>query len=126
MTGDREPKRTGNVNAGGWPDDEYSADLGRGSETADLGDTTVVTRTLAHHEAREARDRLGDAIERVTVLVPGTRLRQGSTYLDLERLEDGPFVARAGQEVDEHELIVSKKELDYEAWNALVGEAQPR
>lgn len=122
MTEERELKRAPNRDAVGWPDDEYSADLGHDREAVDAGDTTAVTRPLGHHEGSAARERLGKAAEDLTVLMTGTRLQQGSTYLDLERLEDGPFVAMAQQHVEEGQLIVPKKEVDYETWNSLTGE----
>lgn len=122
MAQDPEFKRLPNVDSVGWPEDEYSADLGHGEEAVDAGDTTGVTRPLGHHEAPELRDRVGKDTSRITVLLPGTRLQQGSTYLDLDRLDDGPFVAMAGQEVGDRQLIVAKNDVDHEQWNALVGQ----
>jgi hypothetical protein len=123
MAQEREPKRTPNVDAAGWPDDEYSADLGHGNQPVDAGDTTAATRLLAHHEAPHVRERLGDRADTVSVFHPRTRLRQGATYLDLDRLERGPFVAGGAQDVEEGQLIVSKKLLDHETWNELLAVA---
>jgi hypothetical protein len=122
MAQEREPKRTPNVDAAGWPDDAYSADLGHGNEPVDAGDTTSATRLLGHHEAPDVRRRLGPRADAITVLRPGTRLHQGSTYLDLERLDRGPFVADGGHEAQEGQLIVSKRLLDHETWNELLGD----
>jgi hypothetical protein len=125
MSQDHELKRVPNVDSVGWPEDEYSADLGHGETAVDAGDTTAFTRPLGHHEAPEVRDRVGKDARRITVLLPGTRLQQGSTYLDLDRVADGPFVALAGQQVGEQQLIVAKNDIDHEQWNALVGQAAP-
>ena len=125
MAQELESKRTPNVDAAGWPDDEYSADLGHGDEPVDAGDTTSSTRPLAHHEAPRVRARLGQRADTVSVFRAGTRLREGATYLDLDRLGDGPFVARGRQEVEEGQLIVSKKLLDHETWNDIVGQGVP-
>jgi hypothetical protein len=119
----REIKRTPGQDFIGWPDDEYSADLGHGRERVDAGDTTAVTRPLGHHEAPAVRSRLGKAVDSITVLAPRTRLQQGSTYLDLEDLDRGPFVALAGQVVGEGQLIAAKSDLDHESWNVLTGDA---
>jgi hypothetical protein len=118
----REIKRTPGQDFIGWPDDEYSADLGHGRERVDAGDTTAVTRPLAHHEAPDVRDRLGKDADRITVLQPGTRLQQGSTYLNLEDLAGGPFAALAGQVVGDGELIAAKSDIDHETWNVLTGQ----
>jgi hypothetical protein len=121
MKSDREPKRTANPDAAGWPDDAFSADLGHGGELVDVGDTTEESQPLGHHEAARLRQRLGETADRITVLKPGTRLQQGSTYVDLERLDEGPFVAMAGQHVENGQLVVSKRTVDHELWNAIVG-----
>jgi len=122
MTEEREVKRAPNRDAVGWPDDEYSADLGHDREAVDVGDTTEVTRPLGHHEGPAARERLGKAADDLAVLRTGTRLQQGSAYLDLQQLEDGPFVAMAQQHAEEEQLLVAKKQVDYETWNNLIGE----
>ena len=120
MTSERDLKRTPNPDAVGWPDDAYTTDLGHGDEPVDAGDTTQ-TEPLGHHQAEDLRQRLGAAADRITVLKAGTRLQQGSTYVDLERLDAGPFIAMAGQRVERGRLIVSKRTVDHEIWNAIVG-----
>jgi hypothetical protein len=122
----REIKRTPGQDFVGWPDDEYSIDIGHGHERVDASDTTAVTRPLGHHEAPEVHSRLGKAADGVTVLEPGTRLQQGSAYLDLEDLASGPFVAVGGQHVGERQLIAAKSDLDYETWNLLTGRPAQR
>jgi hypothetical protein len=64
----------------------------------------------------------GEELSRLQVLEPGTRLEQGGTYVDLNRLSEGPFKALGGHEATERDRYVSKRDADYELWNRLVGE----
>lgn len=61
-------------------------------------------------------------LSRLQVLEPGTRLEQGGTYIDLNRLSEGPFQALGGDEATEHDRYVAKRDTDYELWNRLVSE----
>jgi hypothetical protein len=63
-----------------------------------------------------------DELSRLQVLEPGTRLEQGGTYVDLNRLNAGPFKALGGREATERERYVAKRDTDYELWNRLVAE----
>ena len=63
-----------------------------------------------------------DELSRLQVLEPGTRLEQGGTYVDLNRLSEGPFKALGGHEATDHERYIAKRDTDYELWNRLVGE----
>jgi hypothetical protein len=63
-----------------------------------------------------------DELSRLTVVQSGTRLEQGGTYVDLNRLADGPFKALASQEANENNRYVAKRDTDYELWNRLVGQ----
>ena len=63
-----------------------------------------------------------DELSRLQVLEPGTRLEQGGTYIDLNRLADGPFKALGGHEASEDTRYVAKRDTDYELWNRLAGE----
>lgn len=62
-----------------------------------------------------------DELSRLPILEPGTRLEQGGTYLDLNRLDEGPFKALGGHESTEGDRYVAKRDTDYELWNRLVG-----
>ena len=64
----------------------------------------------------------GDELARLQVLEPGTRLEQGGTYVDLNRLSDGPFKALGGHEATAVNRYVAKRDTDYELWNTLVGQ----
>jgi hypothetical protein len=67
-----------------------------------------------------------DELARLPVLEPGTRLEQGGVYLDLNRLDDGPFQALGGHEATRANRLVAKRDTDYELWNRLAGQdAEP-
>ena len=61
-----------------------------------------------------------DEVARFTVLPPGTELEQGAVYVDLRHPERGPFKALGGHVVGEGDLIIAKRETDYELWNRIV------
>lgn len=63
-----------------------------------------------------------DELARLPVLEPGTRLEQGGTYVDLNRLDGGPFKALGSHEAKKGDRYVAKRDADYELWNRLVGE----
>lgn len=125
---ERETKRAATPESSGWPDDDFSADLGHGtSEHTDHGDPTEETRMLANHESLPPeldgldRGRRGD----VVVLADGTQLRQGSVYIDLDDVAAGPFVALANQRAEPGQRLVPKHRVDHELWNALAGDREP-
>lgn len=64
----------------------------------------------------------GEELDRLSVIVPGTRLEQGSVYVDLNRLGDGPFKALGSQEAQSENRFVAKRDTDYQLWNRLVGQ----
>ena len=63
-----------------------------------------------------------DELSRLQVLELGTRLEQGGTYVDLNRLSEGPFKAIGGHEATIGNRYVAKRDTDYELWNRLVGD----
>lgn len=117
-----DPRHDPNADARGWPDDSFSADLGHGIERTDT-DAAAAGRVPHDHETVPPQvDR-----ESLTILEPGTVLDEGSVYVDLDRLADGPFRALGGQRADTGTRLVSKKDVDYALWNGLVGrDAVPR
>src|SRR5579871_4274236 len=67
--------------------------------------------------------RLSDRILKQTpVLDIGIHLREGAVYFDLMRPEDGPFQGMNDREVEPESYLVAKETVDYELWNALIGE----
>jgi hypothetical protein len=121
---EREAKRSANADAGGWPQDEFSRDLGHGNDAVDHDDATEETRLLGHHEdvpdALAGLDR-GER-EAIPVLVTGSQLRQGSVYVDLDNVDAGPFRAVGGQRAEAHQRLVPKHRIEFDLWNALVGQ----
>jgi hypothetical protein len=77
-------------------------------------------------EDKDLHERLpeltSDELSRLQVLEPGTRLEQGGTYVDLNRLNEGPFKAIGGHEATQNDRYVAKRDTDYELWNRLVGD----
>jgi hypothetical protein len=59
-----------------------------------------------------------DEIRRLRLVAPGTRLKQGDVYLDLRNLVAGELVAH-GEETVGVELLIPKRDTDYEMWNKL-------
>ena len=72
-----------------------------------------------HNQLPELSD---SELAQLPVLQTGTRLDQGGSYLDLNRLGSGAFRALAGHEVSGNERIVSKRDTPYDIWNRLVGD----
>jgi hypothetical protein len=65
---------------------------------------------------------LSDAeLGRLAIVDPGTQLPQGSVYLNLNDVEQGPFKAIGGQEAGAKDRLIAKNETDYELWNKLAG-----
>lgn len=62
-----------------------------------------------------------DNLRQILVLPVGTRLQQGGTYIDLHAPERMPFKARGDMEVEAHQWIVPKNEVDYQLWNEITG-----
>ena len=54
----------------------------------------------------------------------GTRLDQGSTYVDLNDLARGPFKAMGDQEAGADNRYVAKRDTDYEMWDRVVGQGR--
>ncbi len=76
------------------------------------------------HLAAQLDDLASEELQRLPVLEAGTRLEQGGTYLDLNDRAGGPFKALGGQEATAERRYVAKKDMDYELWNQLVGDAR--
>lgn len=62
-----------------------------------------------------------DDLKRLSILTPGTRLDQGSVYVDLNDLERGPFKAMGEPHAGEDTRYVAKRDTDYEMWGRLLG-----
>ena len=62
-----------------------------------------------------------DEISRLPYLSPGTQLEAGETYLDVDRIDAGPFSGSGDERAPEGSRIVAKAELDPELWSKLTG-----
>lgn len=72
----------------------------------------------------EMPDLDADDLKRLSILAVGTRLDQGSTYVDLNVLAQGPFKALGDQEAGDGNRFVAKRDTDYEMWDRLVGQGR--
>ncbi|HEX8464501.1 MAG TPA: hypothetical protein VF627_07770 [Abditibacterium sp.] len=63
-------------------------------------------------------------LKSLAILPLGTPLEQGATYIDLNRLEEGEFKARADFQITETNLLVAKNSVDYELWDRLRGHGE--
>lgn len=61
----------------------------------------------------------GEELDQLTVLLPGTPLHQGSTYLDLDG-DCRPFVALGRDKVRPGHRYVAKHDVDYVLWHHLL------
>ena len=78
---------------------------------------------LSAYDVKELYNKLADLtddeLKNISIVPVGSRLEQGATYLDLQHLEQDPFVATAGMIADEDHYYVPKKATDYVLWNRL-------
>ena len=106
--------------------DEFSGDLATGDVPdgrAGHGDQSVAATGDKRAQAR-VPDLEAAELERLAILQPGTRLEQGSVYVDLNALDRGPFQALASQQAGAGDRYVAKRDTDHELWNRLVGERE--
>jgi hypothetical protein len=74
---------------------------------------------------RSLTDFTADELKEISVLAPGTRLRQGATYLDLAREERSEITATGEMVAGPDERLVPKSEVPYTLWNRLRGIDDP-
>lgn len=97
-------------------------ETGPGESHAAESEPAVADKRL--HDRLPALD--DDELARLAVLEPGTRLEQGGIYLDLNRLDAGPFKALGGHQATRDDRYIAKRDTDYELWNRLAGQdAEP-
>ena len=84
---------------------------------------------LTAYEIEELRNKLSDfsddELQRIPVLKPGTRLKQGATYINLNDPKREEYTGVADMSVDETNYIVPKSEVGYQLWNRLIGVENP-
>ena len=107
---------------------DFDSDLGSPAETSTGGGHADESSAATADKRLQGRlqELSADELSRLSVLEEGARLDQGSTYLDLNHLERGPFKAIGGQAAEPGNRYVSKHDTDHELWNRLVGDQEPR
>ena len=104
-------------------DPSFAAQLAPVESSPGGGHADESTPAVADKRLHERLPELtSDELARLSVLEPGTRLEQGGSYVDLDRLDAGPFQAIGGHEARAGQRIVAKRDTDYELWNRLVGQ----
>ena len=106
--------------------DEFDQDLGPDDLGRQGGSHEDQSRSAADDKQAQARARDLDAAEmtRLSVLQEGTKLEQGSVYVDLNDPERRPFKALGGDVAGPENRYVAKRDTDYELWERLVGQGR--
>ena len=104
------------------PDQLAGQNIGAGPSRQERGGATAYDRKDVHRALRAFAD---DELKQIPVLAPGTRLRQGATYVDLAAADRREFTATGEMEAGERNAYVPKDEVPYTIWNRLIGEPKP-
>ena len=103
--------------------EDFAADLVAEPSTGGHVDESILASD--DKELRtEMPDLNADDLKRISILTVGSRLDQGSTYVDLNALGDGPFKALGDQTAGEDNRYVAKRDTDYEMWDRIVGQGR--
>jgi hypothetical protein len=65
----------------------------------------------------------GDELASMPYLDPGTELKEGKSYLNLNQLNGGPFTPSGRRTVQDGDRIVAQSDIDPPLWRRLVGES---
>lgn len=110
-----------------WRQD-LNPDANAGINAADVGADPEKAAPSAY-DIKETHDLLqdftDDELKRVLILAPGSRLKQGATYINLKDPARREFTATAEMEAEPGNLFVPKSEVDYQLWNRLIGVENP-
>ena len=98
------------------PDRLAGQNIGGTSQARERMTRTAHDVKAAHRALQEMTD---DELKQIPILESGTRLRQGATYLDLER---GEFTAMGETSVQADQKVIPKDAVHYETWNRLIRE----
>ncbi len=102
--------------------DDFDADL-RAAPPTETPDQTLPASS-DHDLKGYLADLSGDELSRLSIVGAGTRLEQGSTYVNLNDLVAGPFTAIGGHEAGPDDRYVAKRETDHELWARMVGQGR--
>jgi len=104
----------------------YNHDLAVGHRPADdegLGAPTIIGEGFSSNDFKGLHTTLADLtddeLKRIEIIPTGTRLQQGSKYIDLSHLENGEFVAVGDMVAEPGHYYVLKQDSDYILWNRL-------
>lgn len=83
----------------------------------------AVERGMTAYDVKALHTKLADLtddeLRDIPIMPLGSRLEQGATYIDLQHLERGEFVASTPLVADEDHYYVPKKVMGYVLWNRL-------
>lgn len=96
------------------PDRLAGQNIGGEAENREESARTAHEVKPVHRTLEDFRD---DELKQIPILEPGTRLRQGATYLDLDQ---GEFTATGEMAVERGHTVVPKDRVHYETWNKLL------
>jgi hypothetical protein len=104
----------------------YNHDLAVGHRPSDdegLGSPIIIGEGFSANDFKELHtilaDLADDELKRIEIIPTGTRLIQGSKYIDLSHLENGEFVASGDMVAEPGHYYVLKQDSDYVLWNRL-------
>lgn len=110
---------------GGDTEDEFADDLAPVDAPGAPGHQGGhAEESISAAEDKELRSLDGvdaDDLAQLTILMIGSRLEQGSVYIDLNDLGAGPFKALGAHEAGVDHRYIAKRDTDHELWNRLVG-----
>jgi hypothetical protein len=102
------------------PDPERERREAIAQEVLDPPETPATRPADEDKELVERLDWLtGEELNRLVVLLPGSPLRQGAAYADLEGPGVREFRAMGGDRVQAGQKLVAKDDVDYALWNKL-------
>lgn len=104
------------------PDAIAGQNRGVASHVAEYDTRTAYDAKNIHQHLSRLRD---DVLQQIPVLAPGTRLKQGATYIDLQDPLCHEFTATGDMEAERGNWYVAKNEVDYQLWNLLIGVENP-
>ena len=108
--------------------EEYRRDLNPDAlEGENRGTPLPVRNAVEVKEVAEAHPEFTDTeLRQIPIVVAGTRLEQGATYIDLKRHHPIEFRATGEMEADEEHWYVPRSQVGYQLWNRLTGVDDPK
>ncbi len=118
-----KPGRPTDAKQDEWDRDLHPNQQKVGRNVAFANDTTTAYEIKDLHNLLQGYT--DDELKQIPVLPTGTRLEQGSTYIDLNESEHHEFTAMANMEAGDNNYYVPKTEVGYQLWNRLIGVQNP-